>query len=614
MAKGNRYLGPQDRSVRVMREAETVLKLIQERGKKGLPLERAYRLLFNQELYLLAYGKIQRNQGAMTPGVTPETVDGMSLERIQAIIDDVRHERYRWTPVRRVYIPKANGKQRPLGIPTWSDKLLQEVIRQILEAYYDPQMSPRSHGFRPNRGCHSALMEIRDHWVGTAWFIEGDIKGCFDNIDHGTLLSILREGMPDNRFLQFIGNLLQAGYLEEWRYHETFSGSPQGGIVSPILSNVYLDRLDRFVEQKLIPTYTRGECRQANSEYRSLQQQEGRLRHAGNVAEAQEIRKIRQRMPSVLTDDPAYRRLRYLRYADDFLLGLAGPRIEAEEIKRQLRQFLDEKLKLELSEPKTLITHGRSEYARFLGYEIGIFQEDHQEEKARHRRIINAKVRMRVPREVIQEKVAAYCRNGKPYPRPERRNNSTFTIVAQFQSEFRGLAQYYQLAHNVAALGKVKWVMEQSLTKTLASKLKISVSQVYTRLKGELKVDDRTYTVLRITVERAGKKPLVATWGGIPLRRKKRAVIDDHPQRVWNGGTELLQRLLADECELCGSQESLEVHHIRALADLTEPGRKDPPEWVKVMAARQRKTLVVCRDCHRKKIHPGKYDGPPLRR
>jgi hypothetical protein len=246
-----------------MQRAEALLEIIHERGKKGLPLERLYRHLFNPELYLRAYGKIYRNDGALTPGTTEETVDGMSRRKIQAIIDALRAERYRWSPVRRVYIDKkgASGKRRPLGLPSWSDKLLQEVIRSLLEAYYEPQFSSRSHGFRPGRGCHSALAEISDSWRGTAWFIEGDISQCFDRLDHSIVRSILAEKIHDNRFLRLIDGLLQAGYLEEWRYHETLSGAPQGGVLSPLLSNIYLDRLDKYVETELLPAHHRGDRR-----------------------------------------------------------------------------------------------------------------------------------------------------------------------------------------------------------------------------------------------------------------------------------------------------------------------------------------------------------------
>jgi retron-type reverse transcriptase len=232
-----------DGEVREMRDAATVLEIIRERGRRGLPLERVYRCLFNRDLYLLAYGKLYRNAGAMTPGATRETVDGMNLGKIEAIITALRHERYRWTPVRRTYInKKGTTKKRPLGLPTWSDKLVQEVIRLLLEAYYEPQFSDRSHGFRPGRGCHTALAEIYHQWHGTVWFIEGDIADCFGSLDHSIMRSILAEKIHDGRFLRLIGGLLRAGYLEDWRYHRTLSGAPQGGLCSAEHNDPYEQR------------------------------------------------------------------------------------------------------------------------------------------------------------------------------------------------------------------------------------------------------------------------------------------------------------------------------------------------------------------------------------
>ncbi len=241
-----------------MREARTILQLLRERGKKGLPLERVYRLLYNPDLFLMAYGRIYRNHGAMTKGITEETADGMAMDKINVIIEALKQERYRWSPARRVYIPKKNGKKRPLGVQSWSDKLLQEVVRLILDAYLEPQFSSHSHGFRPERGCHTALREIYHTWVGSAWFIEGDISKCFDALSHELLLSILRETIKDERFIRLISGLLRAGYLEDWRWNQTYSGTPQGSIVSPILANLYLDKLDKFVEKVLIPQYTKG--------------------------------------------------------------------------------------------------------------------------------------------------------------------------------------------------------------------------------------------------------------------------------------------------------------------------------------------------------------------
>src|SRR5258708_1534718 len=280
--RGSGDLNSLHRKVLVMRNAETVLAVIRDRGERGLPLEDIYRQLFNPDLYFRAYGRLYANKGAMTPRSTEEMVDGMSIGKVHAIIDDLRHERYRWAPVKRVYIPKRNGKLRPLGLPSWSDKLLQEVVRQVFEAYYEPQMSAHSHGFRPSRACPTALPEIRQTWKGTRWFLEGDITQCFDKLDHTVMLSILSEKLHDNRFLRLIQNMIQAGYLEEWTYHQTLSGCPQGGESSPILSNIYLDTLYQFVAQNLLPLYTRGQVRKQNKRYKSLRERARKSRKRGD--------------------------------------------------------------------------------------------------------------------------------------------------------------------------------------------------------------------------------------------------------------------------------------------------------------------------------------------
>ena len=398
-----------------MRDADRILNVIRMRGQRGLPLERVYRLLFQRDLYLRAYAKLYRNAGAMTQGVTAETVDGMSLAKIDAIIEALRFERYRWTPVRRTYIPKKNGKLRPLGMPTWSDKLLQEVIRLILEAYYEPQFSDRSHGFRPQRGCHTALQQVVGRGKGTKWFIEGDISACFDRIDHSILLGILAEKIHDGRLIQLMRGLLNAGYLEEWRFNATLSGTPQGGVISPILANLVLDRLDKYVENTLIPGNTRGSCRKTNAPYAAKITAAARARKVGNLDKAWMLTKQAQAIPSRDPDDPNFRRLWYVRYADDFLLGFTGPKSEAEDIKRQIGTFLRDDLKLQLSEEKTLITHARDEVAKFLGFEVHAYHADCKHDH-RGQRCINGGIGLRVPRHVVTAQAEKYMQNGKPIP------------------------------------------------------------------------------------------------------------------------------------------------------------------------------------------------------
>jgi group II intron reverse transcriptase/maturase len=580
-----------------MQNAETVLHVIRDRGRQGLPLERLYRQLFNPELYLLAYGRLYRNAGAMTRGTTDETVDAMSRAKIDRIIADLREERYRWTPVRRVEIPKANGKTRPLGIPTWSDKLVQEVMRLLLETYYEPQFSDHSHGFRPGRGCHTALMDVTRNGTGTKWFIEGDIKGCFDNIDHAVLLSILGERIHDNRFLRLVDNLLKAGYGQWWQYHPTYSGTPQGGVISPLLANIYLDRLDQYVETTLLPTHTCGESRRRNPAWRQASDKASYYRKLGRPVEARRWDKVKRQLPSGDPGDPGYRRLHYLRYADDFLLCFAGPNREAEEIKADLKQFLSHTLRLELSEEKTVITHAVSQAARFLGYEI---QSQHCDTKLdRHKsRSVNGILTLKVPRDVIDAACSRYMRRGKPIHRVEITGGSDFDIVQRYQWHYAGLVNYYALAQNIGTLGKLHWVMETSLLRTLAHKHKSSVKKLWQKHRSTVHTEHGPRRCVAVTVPRPGNAPLVARFGGLPLRRKKIAVLKDRVPIYRPYRTELVQRLLADKCEVCGSTEQVEVHHVRKLADLKAKGRKELPDWAKIMVARCRKTLVLCHACH----------------
>lgn len=590
-----------------MREAATVLDVLRERGRRGLPLQRLYRQLFNRELYLLAYGRLYSNKGAMTPGVDQETVDGMSLGKIDRVINAIREERYRFKPVRRVYIPKKNGKKRPLGLPSWSDKLVGEVIRLLLEAYYEPQFSDRSHGYRPGRGCHTALSSVAKHWTGTTWFIEGDIADCFGSLDHEIALSILAEKIQDGRFLRLMRNMLQAGYLEDWVWNATLSGAPQGSVVSPIISNIYLHKLDRFVETVLIPEYTRGDSRAPNPEYREMEKQMTRARRRGDRLAVRALRKQMRTMPSKDTADAGFRRLRYVRYCDDHLLGFTGPRAEAEEIKQQLAGFLREQLNLELSPTKTLITHARTGAARFLNYEITVQHADHKVTGTK--RSINGTIGLRVPRDVITAKCAPFLQHGKPERRNQMVNADDHTIVRTYGAEYRGLVEYYLLAGDVFRLNRLEWVMKTSMLKTLACKHDSTVTKMARRYMTTVSTPYGPRRCFEVRIEREGRNPLAARFGGIPLRRNKNAVLIDRvPAPVTFRRKELVTRLLAGRCELCKQPGEVNVHHVAKLAELHRPGHPQPA-WNQLMAKRRRKTLVVCVNCHAA-IHDGQPTAP----
>jgi group II intron reverse transcriptase/maturase len=579
-----------------MQEAEVVLSVLRERGRRGLPLTQLYRQMFNKDLYLLAYGNIYSNQGAMTPGASAETADGMSEGKIEQIAGLMRHERYRFAPARRVFIPKKNGKLRPLGLPSWSDKLVGEVVRLLLETYYDPGFSGRSHGFRKGRGCHTALREIRNTWTGTTWFIEGDISDCFGSFDHEILLGIMAEKIHDQRFLRLIRNMLKAGYLEDWEYRDTLSGVPQGGVVSPALSNVYLNKLDEFIEGVLIPQYTRGDRRTPNPPYQAVKWRLAAARQRGDRAQARELRKQARAVPSTDPMDPGYRRLFYCRYADDDLLGFIGPKAEAEQIKAELERFLRETLALDLNPDKTLITHARTGAARFLGYEI----------TAQHcntrltggRRLANGKVALRVPRDVITAKCAPYRQQGKPCHRPGLQNLDDYDIVRIYGAEYRGVVNYYLLAQDVWRLDTLRWNAQTSMLKTLAAKHRSSVAKMAARHKAEAITSDGPRACFEARRRREGRKDLVVRFGGIPLKQNRRAVIaDPAPVPVHPPRRELVHRLRRRQCELCEQGATVAVHQVAALADLGRPG-PGQPAWAALMARMRRKTLIVCTACH----------------
>lgn len=592
-----------------MRNAQEYLKLVRNRGERRLELKRVYRHLQNRELFLLAYAKLYANDGALTPGIDPkDTVDEMSLKRIDTIIEALRRGNYKWKPVRRTYIPKQKGQQRPLGIANWNDKLVQEAIRMIFSAYYEPQFSETSHGFRPGRGCHTALRSIRHYWKGTKWFIEGDIEKCFDKIGHQELLTAIRRKIKDQRLIKLLKGMLKAGYMEDWHYQRTYSGVPQGNVISPLLTNIFLHELDTYIETTLIPEYTDGYRRRANPEYnrqcRAIYQAKAKQEHQ----RYHQLVKERRKLPSKDTHDPNYRRLRYCRYADDILLGFIGTKAEAVEIKQKIGTYLTS-IGLTLSATKTLITHATKDRARFLGYDVYMAHGDSR--LCRKRRSINGSPMFSVPSEIVRTWKRRYMRYGKPYHRTELLDNSDYDIVLAYNLEFQGLANYYTLAHDVAKkLYPVKWVYLQSLVKTLAAKHKRKATWVYRKYYHTL---NNGRKAIIVTVPREGKTPLITRFGAKPIRFKKQSVIDDVKHQLLPTRNELTKRLLANQCELCDSTVNVNVHHIRKLKDLKRryAGRTKPPEWVIRMSEKRRKTLVVCAKCHQA-IHNGTYDGPKL--
>ena len=600
-----------------MRSPERVLNSLNEHSKdSSYKFERLYRILFNEELFYVAYQKIASNGGSTTKGSDGRSIDEMSLARIETLIASLKDESYQPHPSRRVHIPKKNGKTRPLGIPAFEDKLVQEVVRMILEAIYEGHFETTSHGFRPKRSCHTALLHIQKTFSGAKWFIEGDIKGFFDNIDHDVLVGILRERISDDRFIRLIRKFLKAGYVEDWTFHNTYSGMPQGGIVSPILANIYLDKLDKYVKE-YIRHFDKGTKRRPGKESNNLANERKRTvrklkkvkdgtEKAALVARLKAIEQERAAFPSGDEMDGSYRRLKYIRYADDFILGVIGSKEDALRIKEDIKSFLSESLALELSEEKTLITHtGKS--AKFLGYEITVTRNNHQRRdvQGRLRRTYGKRVRLNVSMATLRDKLLEYgameikLRNGKEIWKPKCRSglifNDDLEILDRYNRETVGFCNYYLIANNCVVLHNFRYIMEYSMYKTFAGKYRSTVRKI-----------NKKYRLNKLFTVKYEQQGVIKSRTFYKTSFKRRTTAfngscDIEPYSIADvSRTNLTDRLKAEKCELCGATGKLIMHHVRNLKDL-----KGKESWKRLMSARKRKTIALCPSCHRLR-HLGK--------
>jgi len=574
--------------------------------------------LHSPDLWRHAYLKIYPNPGNMTKGTDGLTIDGYSEERAANLRELLRENRYVPTPVRRVYIPKANGKMRPLGIPGPNDKQVQEVWREMLEAIYEPVFSEKSHGFRLGRSCHTALDDIKHKWTGTKWFIEFDIEGFFDNIDHKILMQLLEKKIDDVKFLRVIKKMLEAGYMEDWKFHKSLSGTPQGGIISPILANIYLHELDCFVAS-LTEAYEKGRGRRVDKEYKALSNQMAVLsrriqeeqldspERAILLEEKHELHRQRLKISSRDQHDPNYRRLRYCRYADDFVLGIIGPKSEAEEIMGKIETFLYDTLRLNISRAKSGLKHN-TEIIRFLGYDITVNNDEKTRQviargRSTKKRIGKGNILLRVPPARMQ-KFATERKYGNwetitPAHRAFLSNMSDAEITRHYSTEMRGIAEYYALADNFySGLRRLYFLWWASYYKTLANKYKTSRRKIATML------NRGGYTAVRVRMKNGEVKEVKLFKLKDVNREKIRGAEVDNPILTYQftGRTELLERMQARRCEYCEKEEGyFEIHHVRMLADIDKG--KEP--WEKLMIARRRKTLVLCIECH-DRLHAGR--------
>src|SRR3989442_13907000 len=370
----------------------TVIRRLEALGEisiQGKPLNGLFRLLENPIVWHEAYANIYANDGAITPGTNKATLDGFSEKRVMSIIARLKDGTYRFHPARRTYVPKKNGKKRPLGISSGDGKLVQEVVRIILERTYEPIFENSSHGFRPGRSPHTALEQIGNQWSAIKWIVDMDIRSYFDTINHELLMALLAKKIEDKRFLHLIQAMLDAGYLEDWTYHATYSGVPQGSICAPILANVYLHELDLF-KKDMKERLEKGKKRKKNLIYNRYTNTIKRLRKEIDdlkgkegkeetlQALRQEIRRIdqlRKQLPSGDPFDTEYKRLYFCRYADDFIVGIIGSHQDAERVRQEMRNFIEKTLKLTIAEEKSHIQPSKKG-ATFVGYEVKTYSGD----------------------------------------------------------------------------------------------------------------------------------------------------------------------------------------------------------------------------------------------
>lgn len=575
---------------------------------------RLYRYLLRPELYFTAYKNLYANNGASTKSVINDTADGFSEDKISKIIKSLKEETFQPMPVRRVYVEKKNDrtKKRPLGIPTFSDKLVQEALRMILEAIYEPIFISNSHGFRPNRSCHTALAELKKEFNGVRWFIEGDIKGCFDNIDHGVLVGLINNKIKDARIIKLIYKFLKAGYMENWQYHKTYSGTPQGGIMSPLLANIYLHELDKFV-MKLKADFNHPAEQKLTSEYQKCRSEMSRIQYhikkTGGEERTRwinEYKQVRAKLLKTPCKSQTDKKIKYVRYADDFLIGVNGSRYDCTEIKRKLTEFIGKKLKMELSDQKTLITHS-NQYAQFLGYNIRVRRDD----KIKHRgagngtqRTLNNMTELSVPfaekihQFIFTKGIARQQKDGTLFPvhRAYLTRLTDLEIISVYNAELRGICNYYRLAVNFNKLAYLAYLMEYSCLKTLANKHKSKISAVVKMFK-----DGKGKWGIPYETKQGLKRCYFAKFSNCKDGKFMSDKVTKDAAIYLTSRNSLEDRLKSKVCELCGTTKSnqYEIHHIHKVKDL-----KGKAPWEIAMIAKRRKTLVVCKECHNNIHHP----------
>lgn len=589
----------------------------------------AFQILTSPEILRRAYETIKSKPGNMTEGADQETLDGISDPWIAKTSTDLIHETYRPRPARRVYIPKPNGKKRPLGISSPRDKVIQQAMKLVLEIVLEPKFSNCSHGFRPGRGCHTALREIRE-WKGVSWFVEGDIKGFFDNIDHNLLSGLLDRHFDEPRLRHLYWKFVKAGYIEFDMTREVFvatdKGVPQGGIISPLLSNLILHELDRHMEN-LSEEYERKSEGQKpyfkSMDYHKLTMAISRSRKKISKlkltnsnfdslrASCKTLIKLRRRIKSLI-HNPEFVKIRYVRYADDWLVGVWGSKAVAKDVKLQAQQLL-ETLKLELSIEKTLITNARAGRAKFLGTFIKIMASN-KFTLLRGSKNNNARKRIQVGNLWMTAPILEIVKKLESKGFLLRRGNrwlpksiGTFTalpirdIIIRYLAIISGITNYYSFTDNKLRLNKIHWILKESLRKTISRKLKCNRRKF-------LHSFGRNIT---LTIKRKDKVEKKLSFQSPDLKRTPMLFLGaasfKDPYTIVHRWIRT-KSSFGQACANCNSWDNIEMHHVKHIRTINLKLNS----FDQLLARVNRKQVPLCRRCHAD-VHAGKYSGMSLK-
>jgi group II intron reverse transcriptase/maturase len=578
---------------------------------------------------------LKRTKSNSAPGLDGDVKANWNEARLEKLHNDLASQEFKPSPTKRVLIPKADGGKRPLGISSQVDKIVQAALLLHLEPIGESIFQDTSMGFRPKRGCHNALKQVKSRWQNVTWIINIDISKYFDTINHNTLIEIM-ERHCDQATIELIRKLLKAGYVDisnlSNMVERNANGTPQGSLISPILANFYLNELDVFIHEHLLPKWNFGESRKHVSGYQMRKYLTAeQISTLSGIDEqisgtVEQIRALKHRTwinegnPSRDPKDPNFFRLYYIRYADDFLIGLSGPKAVAEEIKSTVLEFLEQKLKLKVNESKTSINHSGDRGIKFLGYFLRYLPNKLTLDVAKAEQGIKQpksiainSVQLRIPVFSLLARFAERGLTKKRYKSDSYRATSArhltgledHLIVNCFSSIIRGVMEYYRPANQYSDLWAVVAILRKSCALTLADKHKLkTAAKAYKKFGSKLKITNNINP--KMSTELYYPAELKST-NNFNLGKAwvNQSLLENDPIK----GSYKSNTKTSNICQSPGCMETtnLEEHHINELKSLKKKGKGLNP-YLKSLIAKKRDTVTLCRE-HHMKLHASKKTG-----